>query len=152
MDFSKRYDAIVIGAGGTSRAAIYALQKLESVHDIFIHNRTIAKAEQLAQDFGAQVLNSDWRKHNNLIIIGTIPAEAQGDYEWVLKDCQGIVVDMAYLNGATRLLEQAEAHNFIVIRGIEVLLEQGYAQFELFTKMQAPRQSICETVMQRYLP
>ncbi|KAI1496928.1 type I 3-dehydroquinase-domain-containing protein [Biscogniauxia marginata] len=45
-----RTTALVIGAGGMARAAIYALIKL-GCRFIFIHNRTASKAEEVAQHF-----------------------------------------------------------------------------------------------------
>ncbi|TIU06217.1 MAG: shikimate dehydrogenase, partial [Mesorhizobium sp.] len=46
--------AVVLGAGGASRAVIYAL-KDRGLNDIRIVNRTLARAEELADRFGAGV-------------------------------------------------------------------------------------------------
>jgi len=53
----KRARALVIGAGGTARAACYALQQM-AFADVFVHNRTSAKAELLAAEFGCTALQT----------------------------------------------------------------------------------------------
>ncbi|KAL2211555.1 hypothetical protein CC79DRAFT_204990 [Sarocladium strictum] len=45
-----RKTALILGAGGMAQAAIYTAVRL-GVHSVFIHNRTIARAEQLAKQF-----------------------------------------------------------------------------------------------------
>ncbi|KAK4940026.1 hypothetical protein LTR10_019763 [Elasticomyces elasticus] len=47
--------ALVIGAGGLSRAGIYTLVKL-GIRNIFIYNRTVSKARALAQEY----MNAEW--------------------------------------------------------------------------------------------
>lgn len=48
---------MVLGAGGTSRAVIYALKKLR-VGRISIWNRTTERARALASEFGIEVIDS----------------------------------------------------------------------------------------------
>ncbi|KAI1491244.1 hypothetical protein F5X96DRAFT_484038 [Biscogniauxia mediterranea] len=55
-----RTTALVIGAGGMARAAIYALLKLGCRY-IFVHNRTLSRAEEVAQHF-----NTYAKEHNLL--------------------------------------------------------------------------------------
>lgn len=45
-----RKTALILGAGGMAQAAIYTAVRL-GVHNVFIHNRTTARAEQLAKQF-----------------------------------------------------------------------------------------------------
>jgi shikimate 5-dehydrogenase len=110
---------LVIGAGGASRAALYALYKL-GIKDIYLINRTRATAEKIASDF-AELFKI--RVFSNLdevsgleegkrpeIIIGTIPAD-KTTMEYFPRGLfgndtgKGVCVDMAYKPRDTPLLK-----------------------------------------------
>ncbi|KAF8632649.1 hypothetical protein AX17_004782 [Amanita inopinata Kibby_2008] len=160
---------LVIGAGGTARAAIYALHNLGAKH-IYLFNRTRANALELAKAFTdapVTVLDSvaQWPAGAPPpnVIVGTVPASAttltEGErgllltpqlYEY--KDGPAVVVDMAYKPAETPLLRLAKAagSNWETVPGVEVLLEQGYVQFELWTGRCCPRPLVAELVRERY--
>jgi shikimate dehydrogenase len=48
------------------------------------------------------------------------------------------VMDIVYQPLTTRLLREAEAHGCATIDGLQMLIHQGAAQFELFTGQKAP--------------
>ena len=164
--------ALVIGAGGTARAAIFALHKL-GAKPIYLCNRTRSKAEALQQTFsyaGVEVLGDlrmqSWPRDGVglNVIVSTIPASSivtaddvdGGLYvpSTVFGDAGGVVVDMAYRPAQTPLLKLAEktaGANWKTVPGLEVLLEQGYAQFELWTSRKCPRKKVSEKVWDAYL-
>ena len=49
-----------------------------------------------------------------------------------------VVMDIVYQPLQTRLLREAEAHGCATIDGLQMLIHQGAAQFELFTGQAAP--------------
>ncbi|KXN82956.1 Pentafunctional AROM polypeptide [Leucoagaricus sp. SymC.cos] len=160
-------NALVIGGGGTARAAIYALQSLNA-ETIYLWNRTRSKAEELVSSFPqarVQVLDQlgAWPSTPPNVIIGTVPATATtlegGTPEATLltadlykyRDGPAVVVDMAYKPAETPLLQLASvAPNWKTVRGLEVLLEQGYVQLELWTGRRCPRETVAEKVRARY--
>lgn len=159
---------LVIGAGGTSRAAIYALKQL-GLGKIYIWNRTEKKAKELVDDFPVEfnlrVVASLYELSSTppAIIVGTIPASATMEGGLDLTDVifsrptGGVVVEMAYRPKVTPLLKLASASTmkrseseWIVVYGVDVLLEQGYAQFERWTSRRAPRRAIRQSVLEMY--
>jgi len=160
---------LVIGAGGTARAAVYALSQLGAKY-IYVYNRTKVKALELSRTFPAApvfVIDrlGEWPAGSPPpnAIIGTIPADATtlaagGNglhltpelFEYKIRPA--VVVDMAYRPAETPLLRLAKAtgSNWVTVPGIEVLLEQGYAQFEVWTGRKFPYSSVAPVVRERY--
>jgi pentafunctional AROM polypeptide len=153
----------VIGAGGTARAAVYALFSL-GAETVYIYNRTQARAEAVRDAFpNANVVVIDeltaWPAGaaSPSVIIGTVPAPAQDALalptlsDALLAAPHGVVVDMAYKPATTPLVAVAEAkEGWAAVRGIEVLLEQGYEQLWHWTGRRVPREKIKVAVMEGY--
>jgi pentafunctional AROM polypeptide len=167
--------ALVIGAGGTARAAIYALYIL-GAHVVLLYNRTQSKAEALADafpDVKIEVIDNldSFDNHGQLlnVIISTVPASATttddttavGDAVYLPGSLfngdhaaeEGVVVDMAYRPAETPLLALAKISGirpWATVPGMEILLAQGYAQFELWTERKCPREAVGKQVWAIY--
>ena len=154
--------ALILGAGGTARAAAYAAEKLGL--DRVYYNRTPAKAEELAETFGGTVVSSlDDEGEGSLgalvadgatvrVVISTLPAAADFELpEWIVES-KPIVFDVNYKPYFTKLLIQAEASDCPVVRGSEMLWEQGVGQFELWTERTAPYKVMKTVVLENCLP
>ncbi|PCH42024.1 arom polypeptide [Wolfiporia cocos MD-104 SS10] len=165
-----RVDAgLVIGAGGTSRAAIYALHKL-GAKSIYLYNRTKSSAQALVNafpDIKIQILDvlGTWPEGGSSpsVIISTVPASATTTDPAVQNalflpssifalNIQGVLVDMAYKPAETPLLALASevAQNWKQVTGLEVLLEQGFRQFYLWTGRRCPKRVVNERVWSAY--
>jgi pentafunctional AROM polypeptide len=163
--------SLVIGAGGTARAAIYALHALGAAR-IYLFNRTRRSAEELVHAIpGAHVELLDTLDLTSLqgpppsVIVSTVPASATTTEEGapdalflpssLFSAAAGVVVDMAYKPAETPLLRlaaktTAAGRTWHSVMGIEVLLEQGYRQFELWTGRRCPRSAVANTVLDAY--
>ncbi len=140
----------VIGAGGTARAVVYGLKRKKA--EILIVNRTPEKAEKLAKEFDAfsGPMNSikDFRPE---ILINTTPVGMEPDCEKspvpknVLRSVT-VVMDVVYKPRITRLLKEAREAGCEIVEGLEMLLEQGIAQFEWWTARKAPRKCMAEAI------
>ena len=99
------------------------------------------------------------------LILSTVPATATSTSEFpqsnaielesnlfAYRDGPAVVLDMAYNPPLTPLLALAKssASNWITIPGIEVLIEQGICQFELWTKRKCPRTAVSKAVKEKY--
>merc|ERR1719463_793748 len=148
---------LIIGAGGTSRAAAYAFRSL-GLKRIFILNRTLEKAQALAREFGedtfAAIKDASELKDLNRLdaVMGTLPASAGFTLpSGILERFKPALVEAAYRSSETGsrftpLLQQAVDAGCEVIEGIEMLFEQGCAQCEIWTG-KAPRKEIAADLL-----
>lgn len=133
--------ALVVGAGGTSMAASYAMHQL-GVGKLFIFNRTLEKAQAVAARFDAVALSELTPKTLAQVdvVVGTIPAQAGFQLPDHLvapraDDSKIVVLDAAYMPPITPMLAHAHAAGgALCIQGYEMLYEQGIEQFHRWHK------------------
>lgn len=130
--------AVVLGAGGASRAVIHALVE-RGVSDIRIVNRTLARAQELAHRFGASVSAHGVEATSELLadaglLINTTALGMHGN-EALAADPAGlpdhaIVTDIVYVPLETPLLAAARARHLRTVDGLGMLLHQAVPGFE----------------------
>lgn len=160
--------ALVIGAGGTSRAAIYAAHKL-GAKTILLFNRTKENAAKVAESF-AEEYNircitdlAEAARAQPSVIISTVPGtsctlkdDQSGIYlttELLSNPAGGVVIDLAYRPNETALITLAKenrAGNWEQVTGVEILCEQAFVQFEGWTGCRAPSQLVRQAALQKY--
>ncbi|KZV97983.1 Pentafunctional AroM protein [Exidia glandulosa HHB12029] len=147
------WTGVVIGAGGTARAAIYALHKLGGATAIHVVNRSPDNARSLVASFPESYkLSLSLPTSSPTVVVSTVPGTSTPPAGLAFGAQGGVVVDMAYAPLETPLLKLAKAAGpgWKTVPGIEVLLEQGYRQFEMWTGRKAPRGVIQDAVIQGY--
>ncbi|KAJ5912165.1 uncharacterized protein N7473_001468 [Penicillium subrubescens] len=145
---------LVIGAGGASRAALYAMHKA-GIQRIYLVNRTLATAEKVREDFKSvfeiTVISSleELVEHPD-VIVGTVPAETTTEDQFsAIFGMRGLCIDMSYKPRQTPLLSVAHRHEgWYTVTGVEVLLAQAYDQFHLWTGCEPPKEKMIEAVAQ----
>jgi shikimate dehydrogenase len=142
--------ALVLGAGGAGRAAVWALRRAGAA-DIAVWNRSHERAVELVRALGGRAVDRPERADIvvNCTSVGLADPDATFKALPLQADSLGAgscVVDMVYRDGGTRLLEAARTRGADVIDGLEILIAQGAASFERWTGQAAPRQAMREAV------
>lgn len=136
--WDKHKTALVLGAGGASRAIIYAL-KQRGLTDIRIVNRTLTRAEELADRFGSGISAHEWIAVPELLqdvslIVNTTSLGMEGkeslsiDLSNVRRDA--LVTDIVYVPLETPLLKAAHMAGLKTVDGLGMLLHQAVPGFE----------------------
>jgi len=133
-------DAMVLGAGGASRAVVFGLieRGFKRVHLV---NRTEGRARALADQFGAPVLPLSWNVVSDLLpridlLVNTTSLGMHGqpalDLDVGLLPSHAVVADLVYIPLETPLLASARARGLKTADGLGMLLHQAVRGFELW--------------------
>lgn len=138
--------ALILGAGGSARAAVWALRDAGAAR-VAVWNRTPQRAEALAAEFGVEVaagaepaeilvnctaagLDGRTNQFKDL----PLDADLMGEY--------ACVVDLVYRAEPTELIDAATRQRCAVVDGLEVLVRQGALSFTAWTDLDAPLQAM----------
>ncbi|GAB3944066.1 shikimate dehydrogenase [Corynebacterium tapiri] len=136
--------AVVVGAGGTARPAVWALAQ-RGVRDIVVINRSdrSAEFEELAGELGVTLHFEDFAAdlaeltESACVLISTVPASAAKQHADQLA--RTAVLDVIYDPWPTPLIQAAQQRGLSTVGGHVMLAHQAFPQFEWFTGHQAPR-------------
>ncbi|WP_274626878.1 shikimate dehydrogenase [Arvimicrobium flavum] len=130
--------AVVLGAGGSSRAIVHALRS-RGIGDVRVVNRTLSRATELARHFGGGVSAHEPKAlpellgDAGLIVnttslgmkgVGELPADPE-----LMRD-SAIVTDLVYVPLMTPFLAAAERRGLKTVDGLGMLLHQAVPGFE----------------------
>ncbi len=132
--------ALVIGAGGGSRAIIYSLLR-EGVPKVYLTNRTVERAKLLQNDLGNRVKIidfSDMAKVLNevTIMVNTTSLGMIGQPELKLPydklNQRTLVYDIVYNPLKTDFLKKAEERGCKTVDGLGMLLHQAASSYQFW--------------------
>ena len=134
--------ALVIGAGGASRAIIYALKKEKS--HITIINRTNENAKELAGEFDVQYGKFENKKQlikeNEIIINATSVGMKPNVNESIINENEltegKVLMDIVYEPSETKLIKIARKKKCIAITGGRMLFYQATGQYKLWARQE----------------
>lgn len=138
--------ALVLGAGGSARAAVWALVH-SGAREVRVWNRTEERAVALCAELGGQVVRT--AEPADILVHCTSSGLDASDSTFKqlplgADDLCGYrcVVDLVYRETETPLVQAARARSIQVVDGLELLLGQGTLAFERFTGAPAPVQAM----------
>jgi shikimate dehydrogenase len=141
--------ALVLGAGGSARAVIWALR--EAGAGVAVWNRTAERARELAAELGVRAVEraepADLLVNCTTVGLDAYPikdsdalrslplaADALSEY--------GYVVDLVYSKRPTALVRAAAERGVPTVDGLEILVRQGARSFRIWTGIDPPLQAL----------
>jgi quinate dehydrogenase len=152
--------AMIVGAGGASRAAVYALAVELQCPVIYVVNRDVQEVEDLVADTQAMLSSPDSGKPLSKIIhiesidqakylpaphyiVGTVPDSVPNtasekmaikifDHYLVNAKERGVFLDMCFKPRITRKIKLAKAHGWQIVEGTEIIGHQIQEQYRVW--------------------
>jgi shikimate dehydrogenase len=148
-------NALVLGAGGSARAAVWALAGQGA--NVSVWNRTPERADEIVRDLA--LAGSDTTAEGRLRAVTADQAQV-GGYQLIVN-CTAIgmsdedpfeqlplvaerlgagivVVDLVYAGSGSRLAAEARSRGATAVEGLEVLVQQGAESLRLWTGKDPP--------------
>jgi len=132
---------LLVGAGGAARAVAFALATAGAY--VSVAARRPAAARALARAVSGEALPRAGLRHQrfdaivNCTPVGQSPEADESPLRAAELNCR-VVVDLVYYPRRTKLLRLARRRGCRVVPGFEMLVEQGAAQYEIWTGLRAP--------------
>jgi shikimate dehydrogenase len=133
-------EALVLGAGGSSRAVVFGLIE-RGIARVHLANRTMERAQALADQFGASVTPIAWDKIGDVLpraglLVNTTSLGMKGqpplEIDLAPLSPDAVVADLVYVPLETPLLTTAKARGLKTADGLGMLLHQAVRGFELW--------------------
>lgn len=144
--------ALVVGAGGSARAAAFALAHAGA--EVLVTARRESRARELARACGGQffprrhLASASFDLIVNATPVGMVPDAAVSPLSPREVNCQ-LVMDLVYRPMRTELLRLAARKGIATVSGVEIFLAQGFAQWERFTGRRPPEAAMRRAVVAR---
>ena len=140
--------ALVLGAGGSARALVYALE--EEGWQVRLCNRTKSRAVAMVRDLKLQAEVIERPDPTDCdLILNTTSASLQGKtlpMDWSKAKPGTWAYDLAYGEGPTPFLLHAGIEGFRVVDGRPLLVAQGALSLEWWLGIPAPRVAMSEAI------
>ena len=142
---------VLLGAGGAARAIGFGMKEKDV--ELCLVSRTESRGKKLADELDCPwvSLTDVVKQHGDILInatsIGMVPDIGKSPVpDSVLPRFQ-VVMDIVYAPMKTHLLTAAEQAGCEIINGLEMLLYQGVAQFEMWTGAKAPVETMRQALL-----
>lgn len=154
--FSIQPSALVLGAGGSARAVVYAL--INDGWQVTISARRIEQAQQLTASFTNHALRITDNISNielsnielivNTTPVGMIPNIDKSPLPENISIPHAAIYDLVYNPRETKLVKDARAQGLNATTGLGMLIEQAALAFEIWTGKNPPREILYNSVVE----
>jgi shikimate dehydrogenase len=154
---------LILGAGGAARAIAYSL--IQESDELVILNRTVSETKKITEKLkhkfnkkisvGAlspEVIKEKIRETDILLNTTSVGMNPNINQSLIAPNnlkSNLIVMDIIYNPHETQLIKDAKAVGAKVVKGIEMLIYQGAAAFEIWTGQQAPVQVMRRAILEQ---
>jgi 3-dehydroquinate dehydratase/shikimate dehydrogenase len=141
---------LIFGAGGSARAAAFALARAGA--QVCICARRESAAKELARAVGGEAVPRRVLRMQsfdailNATPVGMHPHDGISPLSARELQCR-IVMDLIYRPERTKLLEIAAQKEIATVSGVNMFLAQGFAQWEIWTGKRAPEAAMRRAVL-----
>jgi len=138
------YNFLILGAGGSARAAVYAIQKTGA--KLTILNRTIERAKALSAELtDGSALHGSIEQCTDYIdaqtiVVNTTSLGLQGEILELPESQGSVFFDLSYGTFAAAQLQHAQNQGWQVADGLGMLVAQAAESFELWFDLKPDRQ------------
>jgi len=153
--------AVVLGAGGAARAAVWAL--LEAGAAVDVRNRSGERAAALVAEIGGRAIPADgpldlsaYDVLVNATSVGLAKPGARtgppgSDLKMLGVEADDLdehltLVDMVYGTEPTELVAAGRNRGAAIVDGLEILVRQGALSFQIWTGLEPPLQTMREAI------
>jgi shikimate dehydrogenase len=157
--FSLHPSALIVGAGGSARAVVYAL--LNDGWNVTLAARRIEQAQQLARsipNYHLPITNltnlSTFQLSNFQLVVNTTPLGMTSNTdrsplpENLSLPSNAFVYDLVYNPRETKFVRDARAQGLQATTGLGMLIEQAALSFEIWTGHNPPRNILYTSVVE----
>ncbi len=148
--------ALILGAGGVSRAVAWGLRQRHA--EVMISSRNHERSQILAAEIGCRAIEWEFRYDfkPHLLINGTPvgmhPDVDSSPYKSSAMNEYMVVFDTVYNPENTLLIKQARQAKCRIITGVDMFVRQAAYQFKLFSGREAPAALMRKTIKQATNP
>ncbi|HSO12672.1 MAG TPA: shikimate dehydrogenase [Anaerolineales bacterium] len=154
---ANRKSAIILGAGGSARAVVYAL--VNDSWNVTLAARRFEQAQQIVLSFDNYELPittlTDLRPSTFDLLVNTTPVGMTPNIdssplpENLSLPSNAFVYDLVYNPRETKLVKDARAQGLSATTGLGMLIEQAALAFELWTGHNPPRNVLYNSVVEQ---